>query len=425
MVSRLDRLIESYHSPECEFNIDKSIEVCNEILSIDPTLIEYQSELASSYYKKEEYEKTIELFIDYKDKGGDADLSNFMIALSYAKLNEREKAFEYLEMIEGEENSYLYLLRFHYRLMEYDKAIEYGDQLLEMNPENRFALDIMSKIYGEIDDDERSIFYFNELANLNPELKIVELFRLYSLERYSDVIEIFEGEKGEGTFDEALENDQFNYIIGRSYFELRKAYDALKYLIESDRLKGDIDKKATIARTYMNIYQFKNAHRYLSDALRIDPLDEECLFMMSENCYYREEYIRSIEYANILLNNHSNNRIFHVLAAVYLELGEIEKAFENRMLGTTLMINADEYEGEYLLIIALRLSEAGLYKRAMKIYDALLRKYPEYDYVYLERAKLHKRMGNEGLAKKDFKRYNDIMLNRNRKYEEIFYGYDY
>ena len=425
MVSRLDRLIESYHSPECEFNIDKSIEVCNEILSIDPTLLEYQSELASSYYKKEEYEKTIELFIDYKDKGGDADLSNFMIALSYAKLNEREKAFEYLEMIEGEENSYLYLLRFHYRLMEYDKAIEYGDQLLEMNPENRFALDIMSKIYGEIDDDERSIFYFNELANLNPELKIVELFRLYSLERYSDVIEIFEGEKGEGTFDEALENDQFNYIIGRSYFELRKAYDALKYLIESDRLKGDIDKKATIARTYMNIYQFKNAHRYLSDALRIDPLDEECLFMMSENCYYREEYIRSIEYANILLNNHSNNRIFHVLAAVYLELGEIEKAFENRMLGTTLMINADEYEGEYLLIIALRLSEAGLYKRAMKIYDAILRKYAEYDYVYLERAKLHKRMGNEGLAKKDFKRYNDIMLNRNRKYEEIFYGYDY
>ena len=89
------------------------------------------------------------------------------------------------------------------------------------------------------------------------------------------------------------------------------------------------------------------------------------------------------------------------------------------------MINADEYEGEYLLIIALRLSEAGLYKRAMKIYDAILRKYPEYDYVYLERAKLHKRMGNEGLAKKDFKRYNDIMLNRNRKYEEIFYGYDY
>ena len=54
MVSKLDRLIESYHSPECEFDLDKSIEVCKEILKIDPTLIEYQSELATTYYSKKE-----------------------------------------------------------------------------------------------------------------------------------------------------------------------------------------------------------------------------------------------------------------------------------------------------------------------------------------------------------------------------------
>lgn len=422
MVSKLDRLIESYHSPECEFDLDKSIEVCKEILKIDPTLIEYQSELATTYYSKKEYEKSIELFNDYMSKGGERDISNFMIALSYIKLGDRKRGFDFIELIEDEENYLISNLRAYKELEEYSTAIEYGDKLLEINPENHFGLSLMSEIYETIGDDERSIFYFDELANLFPQLKYSEILRLYPLEKYEELIEIFEEYKGEGIFDENMESEYFNSIIGNSYYELRKPYEALKYLIESDRLKADIEKKTNIAQLYMNIYEFDNAYRYLLDALKMDPLDEICLFKMSEVCYYRKEYLKSIEYANKLLRNYRHDMAFHVLGAVYFDMGDIDKGYECLKIGTRLMVESMEYRGEYILIIAKRLSEAGYSERALHIYSSLLRKFPDYHYIYLERAKHYKRIGKKDLADRDYRKYNELSLAEEKRMDEIING---
>ena len=88
MSSKLDRLIASYNSMECEFNIDKSIEVCKEILKINPNLIEFQENLACDYYENKEYEKSIELFNKCMENGGVSDSGFLMIALTYIKMNE-------------------------------------------------------------------------------------------------------------------------------------------------------------------------------------------------------------------------------------------------------------------------------------------------------------------------------------------------
>ena len=80
------------------------------------------------------------------------------------KMNEREKAFECMENIENEENYLLSHLRIHKELAEYDQAIEYGDMTLELNPENKNALYLMTEIYDILDDEERALFYFGELA---------------------------------------------------------------------------------------------------------------------------------------------------------------------------------------------------------------------------------------------------------------------
>ena len=82
MSSKLDQLIASYHSPDCDFNVDKSIELCKEILKINPNLIEFQENLACEYYRKREYEKSIKLFNECIEKGVNNDDSYLMIALS-------------------------------------------------------------------------------------------------------------------------------------------------------------------------------------------------------------------------------------------------------------------------------------------------------------------------------------------------------
>ena len=404
MVSKLDQLIETYHSLEFESRIDESIEVCKEILKINPNLMEYQENLASSYYTKNEYEKSINQYNEIIEMGGDKDFSLLMIALSYVKLKRIKKAFETIEKTEDEENYFFNYLRIYKELNEYGKAIEYGNMALDINPENVWALHIMSEIYEEIDDMDRSLFYLNELANVVPQFRHMEILRLYSVEKYDELIEIFEHDKETGIFNDDLENENFNFIIGASYYEVGRPYESLKYLLESDRLKEELDKKMLIAKNYMNLNNFDHAHCYLKQALEMDGLDETCLFLITETSYYREEYIQAIEYANKLLNNYQYNKVFLVLAAVYLDLGEDETAFENIKLGRKLMMEDVEEDFQaYLLLIARTLSQSGLSKRAENIYNKLQQRYPNFPPIYMERAKHYKRVGKDELAQKDFR----------------------
>ena len=299
MSSKLDRLIASYNSMECEFNVDKSIEVCKEILKINPNLIEFQENLACDYYNKKEYEKSIELFNKCIENGGARDDSYMMIALAYVKLNHPEKALEIIKETKDKENYLLNHFILFKELEEYDKAIEYGDKLLELNPENTLALHHMSDIYEELDDDERSMFYFNEMTNVIPEIKSLLLIRLYSLGKYDEVIESFEELKKNGEFEKDLESAHFNYIIGMSYHELNRHYDSLKYLLNSDRLYSTAEKKNSIAKNYIENLNFDLAHKYLNEALEIDEMNETALFLITETSYYLGNYYEAIAWSNL------------------------------------------------------------------------------------------------------------------------------
>ena len=343
MSSKLARLISSYNSVECEFNIDKSIEVCKEILKINPNLIEFQENLACDYYNKKEYEKSIELFNKCIENGGARDDSYMMIGLAYVKLNHPEKALEIIKETKDKENYLLNHFILFKELEEYDKAIEYGDKLLELNPENTLALHHMSDIYEELDDDERSMFYFNEMTNVIPEIKSLLLIRLYSLGKYDEVIESFEELRENGAFEKDLESAHFNYIIGMSYHELNRHFDSLKYLINSDRLYSTAEKKASIAKNYIENLNFDLAHKYLNEALKIDEMDKTSLFLITETSYYLGNYYEAIEYANKLLNNYQCDKAFHVLGAIYFDLGDTHNAFESIKVATHVMIENWDY----------------------------------------------------------------------------------
>ena len=423
MSSKLDRLIASYNSMECEFNVDKSIEVCKEILKINPNLIEFQENLACDYYEKKEYEKSIELFNKCMENGGVSDSGFLMIALTYIKMNEIAKALEILKETKNKERYLLNHLIVYRELEEYENAIEYGDKLLDLNPENTLALFHMSEIYDEIDDSERSMFYYNELANVVPSMKSAVLIRLYSLGKYDELIESFEEQKQKGIFERDLESAHFNYIIGMSYHELKRHYDSLKYLLNSDRLYSTAEKKTAIAKNYIENLKFDLAHKYLNESLEIDEMNKTALFLITETSYYLGNYYEAIEYANKLLNNYQCDKVFHVLGAIYFDLGDTHNAFESIKVGTHVMLENWDYNkgpySEYIMEIAKRLSKAGYAERAENIYNKLQSKHPDYYTIYLERAKHYKRVGKTDLAEKDFEKYNAYMMEEEREWEEF------
>ena len=423
MSSKLDKLIASYNSMECEFNVDKSIEVCKEILKINPNLIEFQENLACDYYENKEYEKSIELFNKCMENGGVSDSGFLMIALTYIKMNEIAKALEILKETKNKERYLLNHLIVYRELEEYENAIEYGEKVLDLNPENTLALFHMSEIYDEMDDSERSMFYYNELANVVPSMKSAVLIRLYSLGKYDELIESFEEQKQKGIFEKDLESAHFNYVIGMSYYEMNKPYDSLKYLINSDRLYPTVDKKTAIAKNYIEILKFDLAHRYLRQALEIDEMDKTTLFLITETSYYLGYYYTAIEYANKLLNNYQCDKAFHVLGAIYFDLGDTHNAFESLKVGTHVMLENWDYDQgpykEYIMEIAKKLSKAGYAERAENIYNKLQSKHPDYYTIYLERAKHYKRVGKKELAEKDFEKYNEYIMEEEKEWREF------
>ena len=267
------------------------------------------------------------------------------------------------------------------------------------------------------------MFYYNELANVVPSMKSAVLIRLYSLGKYDELIESFEEQKEKGIFEKDLESAHFNYVIGMSYYELKRPYDSLKYLINSDRIYPAVDKKTAIAKNYIEILKFDLAHRYLRQALEIDEIDKTTLFLITETSYYLGYYYTAIEYANKLLNNYQCDKAFHVLGAIYFDLGDTRNAFESIKVGTHVMLeNWDYNEGpysEYIMEIAKRLSKAGYAERAENIYNKLQSKHPDYYTIYLERAKHYKRVGKKELAEKDFEKYNEYMMEEEREWREF------
>ena len=110
--------------------------------------------------------------------------------------------------------------------------------------------------------------------------------------------------------------------------------DSLKYLINSDRLYSTAEKKASIAKNYIENLNFDLAHKYLNEALKIDEMDKTSLFLITETSYYLGNYYEAIEYANKLLNNYQCDKAFHVLGAIYFDLGDTHNAFESLKVGT-------------------------------------------------------------------------------------------
>ena len=416
MVSELDRLIEDYHSLDHDYDNKKNLEICKKILKIDPSLIEFKESLGESYYNNKEYDKSIEIFNECIKEGNNKAGYYVMLALSYAKLGNRKKAFELIDQIKSEELKLQALQNLHMDLGEYDKAIEYGDRTLELNPENKYVLRHMINIYHELGDDERSLFYLHEYANIDPEMKGVEIVWLHIFQRHDEMIEIFEEYKDTGALNNDLEDPFFLYVIGYSYNMQNKHYEALKYLICSDRLMPELRKKRLIAKNYMDTYEFKNANKYLTQALEIDPLDYNCLLMITETSYYLEDYYKAIGYANTLLKNYDEaDTIFRILGAIYFDLGDIKTGWKC----ISMHDSPEGYGEDYILEICRSLSRSNQSERALNIFHILEEKIPEFPFTYLERAKHYKRIGEMDLAKKDFKKYNELWFDEDSSFEDL------
>ena len=416
MDNELNQLISEFKEAKIYDNTPKSIEIANKILKSNPDLIKYKEELAKLYFFNQEYDKCIELYKEFIKDYKETDWSNYFIAFSYLYNDDIDKAFDYLDRVKDEENHLKFMRMAYQELEDYEKAIEYGDKLLEINPEDQSTLTAMTNAYSAIGDEDRSSFYFDELCNLEPHLSSFKLHMLYEKEMFYQFIECFEELNSKKMLEFDLKDAYFNFMVGISYLYANMPEESISYLLKSEELSPDPENIPLIAKNYMELNDYINAYRFLKKGLKYDEADEDVLFLLSEVCLMLNENYKSIDYANRLLNLTENyDRIFFVLALDYFDWDDKKTGLTCFKMGA----EGTEIDDDYFLEILDRLSKNHQSDRVLKHFKILEEEFPAYPQTYLYRARHHKRMGDYDLAYRDVDKFNSLVEGENLDFDEL------
>ncbi len=399
--NELNKLIKELEYAEYNADFDRQHELCEQILSIDPSLVHFKQAVAANYYIYGHYEKCINEYekLEHELNLDEDDL--YLIASSYLHLDDEMTARAIMD-----DDTKMEELKFdyHYDLGDYENAIRIGDRLLEEDCTNEYVLGRMSDAYSHLGDEEHSLFYEYELSQIDPSFRPMLLLKLFLLERYEELIGIFESDDME-IYSSNLLHFEFNCILGVSYTFLNRHYDALKYLYKSNDLNETLATKYYIAVNYFCIRNYEKACKYFKKALEDNEDNIDILIRLSESLLYLGNYRESIELCNRVMRlSDEDNGILNVVGAYYIEHGQWQKGIE--WIGS---ISFDYYDEKNCIYqIAENLSLIGENERAMKYYDALEEGMPDCPFTYIERAKHYKRHGEKELSIRDIERYNEM-----------------
>lgn len=416
MTSELNDLKREFCWAEQYSDFDKLEELSDKMLEIDPNLTEYKKQLISLYFYADEYEKCVKKYNRYIREFGeinDEDFDYFM-ALSYLQLDEWPKAYPFIDKLDYEKTSELWM-EYYFVTENYPRAKAIGDSILEQNCENYDVLRNMSQICHITGDDERALFYEYESVKLYPELLSGHIINLFNMGRYDELIDKFEENKDQ-LLDE-LNSPYFNFIIGASYNRLERYYDSLKYLYKSNQLDENNDIKLLIAKNYFLLHDYKMAHKFLLSILKTDKNNIIALRYIGECLLYMGNFIEAIDYLNkALIIDKEYDAPWLIIAAYYLETGELEKA-----RNTLRFISYESDESDiYIFEIGRNLSIIGKYDRAIKYFDAFIELIPDAPFSYVYRADHYKRIGDDELFNRDMKKFEELTSEQFRQSDEVF-----
>ena len=415
MASQLEELKKEFQIAEYKGDFDKLHSLCNQILEIDSKLTEYKQYIALSYFFHGNYESCIKEYKNYLGENS-VDIDDaYILAFSHLRLKNETEAMSIMDTLDYKDSLELKLKAYH-ELGDYENAISIGEDLLELDSSNEDVLLIMSEIYDELDNEGMSLFYEEELCNANPNYRPLYLMRLFELERYAQIIEIFE--ENPTDYDNDLLHFQFNYMIGASYSYMDRYMDGLKYLYKSYDLNPLGDIKFLMGRNYFMLRDYGMACRFFRDLLRDEGCDSssyECeinendiiiMGYMSQSSYYLGNFADSIEFSNkVLTNDMDDMSSIHLMIAYYLENDEVHKAKKWMELLDHHCLDLDLSIFE----IPRNLTYIGERGRALKIYNGLKSLLDPccLGYLYHELAWHYKICGDEELSLKYLAAYKE------------------
>jgi tetratricopeptide (TPR) repeat protein len=383
-------------------NIPEAMRYAQEAARLDPQDPESHWLLANIYFgtqdrrssSKESIQKAINELNVLKELTPNDERIFFNLGGAYFELKEPEKAIEAFEKFQSLSKSdagYREIAKYYEQLGNLEKAIEYLNKGLEIQPDSIESLVSLGDIYSRLNKNKDAISVYKNLLstsdNSAPILKRLAT-ALFETGAYKETIDVLKELETKSRPDRASQ-----LLLGRTYLELRRYSDAIKTLqMVLERIPDDVETRFYLARAFEESGKNSDAAAIYSALLK--------------------------EMTDTSQETVANRMIFQQrLAAVYLELGEYEKAIDlyDEMAKTdpkvnSQLINAYRISGRFdkalLLgkplfeknstdvqlgvIYARTLADAGQIKSGADILMDLLKLHPENVDLYVNLSEIYR-----------------------------------
>ncbi|NLV32181.1 MAG: tetratricopeptide repeat protein [Acidobacteria bacterium] len=318
---------------------------------------------------------------------------HYLLGSLYFQLNEPEKAiaaYEQYQRLPGIGGlGYRAIAKHYEETGEPEKALEYLNRALEAEPESPEALMQLGSLYSRIGENRKAAEAFQALLELtghNPEVTRSLAESLFNDGDYAETIRLLE-DLGEKT---PLDRES-RLLLGRARLESGARADAIPtFRALLDAVPGDTEARFYLGRALAETGSYEEAVRHFSDLVRASEGNEQesanrTLFRQNLAALYIElgEHDKAIELYRKMAGEDPRARI--QLLNAYRTARRFDEALQ---LGRRLL-DEDPDNVQAGILHALTLGEAGKSAEAVEALNRMLESHPENLDIVVNLSQLH------------------------------------
>lgn len=382
-------------------NISEATRYAQEAVRLDPKDPEAHWLLANIYFgtqdrrspSKESIQKAINELNELKELTPNDERVFFNLGGAYFELKEPEKAiqaFENFQILSKSDAGYQEIAKYYEQIGNLEKAIEYLNKGLELQPDSPENLVSLGNIYSRLNKNKDAIAIYKNLLNASnnsaPILKRLAA-ALFETGAYKETLDALKELETKSRPDRPSQ-----LLLGRTYLELHRYSDAIQTLqMVLDRIPDDVETRFYLGRAFEEDGKNSDAAAIYSSLLKDmtdtspETLANRMIFQQRLANVYLElgKYEKAIALYEEMAK--TDPRVNSQLLNTYRISGQFDKAL---LLGKPLFEN-NSTDVQLGVVYARTLADAGQRKSGADILTSLLKSNPESIDIYVNLSEIY------------------------------------
>lgn len=252
---------------------EAAIEVGKTLLKANPENIDVLTKLSNAYYQNNDIDKTLETLEHLVSISPSLKQYNNLAKLYSRKGNSNKAIINYLKAIDlkpDDIQTHINIGNFYIKQKNYSKAVEYFSRLIDLYPNLKDGYYLLGNTLREMKEKEKALECYNKTAELAPTFAPVfnNIGAHYFAERNYD--------KAIPNFKKAYELNPKDYLtlhnLGNAYIKNNDIQNAYKAFQEVIKLNPKYAMGYnSIGNCYLRSYNLQKAYEYYNKTLEIEP----------------------------------------------------------------------------------------------------------------------------------------------------------